>query len=179
MTDRPVVPNPFAGSALDIVLHSPRIAHNVGAVGRLCAVFGTPLHLVRPMPFSFDDKSLQRVGMDYLDILHWHIHDDWAACRGALPGRRVWLMTTHAEQTLDQIAVRPGDAFVFGSEPEGAPDWLHAEIGDAHSVRIPHRHPATRSLNLATACAIVLWEAWRQIDQASSPGAITQAPPPA
>lgn len=167
MTAKPSAENPFADSPLDIVMHSPRIAHNVGAVGRLCAVFGTPLHLVHPMPFSFDDKALQRVGMDYLDLLHWHIHDDWASCRAMLAGRRLLLMTTKAGQTLSDLVVQPGDVFVFGSEPEGAPAWLHDDIGPANAVRIAHRQPATRSLNLATACAITLWEAWRQIDAAS------------
>lgn len=163
--NKPRAENPFADSPLDIVMHSPRIAHNVGAVGRLCAVFGTPLHLVHPMPFQFDDKALQRVGMDYLDLVHWHIHDDWASCRAMLPGRRMWLMSTHAKRSLSDLAIAPGDVFVFGNEPEGAPDWLHAEIGADHAVRIPHRQPSARSMNLSTACAITLWEAWRQIDE--------------
>jgi tRNA (cytidine/uridine-2'-O-)-methyltransferase len=135
-------------------------------VGRLCAFTGTRLHLVRPLGFEIDDAKLRRSGMDYWFSLDLHLHDDWAALQAspARPVGRLWLLTTHATRTIWDASFADGDALVFGNEGHGAPDWLHAEIGEARRITIPrYSDKPLRSLNLSTAAGIALYEALRQL----------------
>ena len=149
---------------LHLILLQPEIAPNTGNIGRMCAITGCVLHLVHPLGFKIDDAKLRRAGMDYwhqLDVRH---HADWEAFL-ASPGRpeRLWLFSTRATQGFWDVRYEEGDGLVFGSESSGAPEPVHAFVGGARSVKIPHFNELTRSLNLSTACGIAAYEALRQV----------------
>lgn len=149
---------------LHVVLFEPQIPPNTGNIGRMCAVTRSRLHLVHPLGFEVTDRNLKRAGMDYWRSLDVHHHADWAAFKAsAAAPRRLWLFTTHAMRTFWDVRYADGDGLVFGNEEAGAPEWLHAELGDAQRVKIPHANGALRSLNLSTAAGIATYEALRQI----------------
>jgi tRNA (cytidine/uridine-2'-O-)-methyltransferase len=154
----------FGAGVLHVVLFQPQIPPNTGNVGRLCAVTGCRLHLVHPLGFRITDRHLKRSGMDYWHDLDVHHHADWLALRAA-PGapRRCWLFSTHATQSLWDVTFAPGDGLVFGNETDGAPAWLHDDVGAAARVRIPQFNPRLRSLNLSTSVGIAVYEALRQL----------------
>ena len=148
---------------LHIVLFQPEIAPNTGNIGRMCALTGSRLHLIHPLGFVINDRNLRRAGMDYWRALDVHEHADWPSFRQSPPApRRLWLFTTKARRTFWQADFQAGDGLVFGNESSGAPDWLHAEIGEEWRVTIPHANPALRSLNLSTAAGVACYEALRQ-----------------
>ncbi|MEM9226505.1 MAG: tRNA (cytidine(34)-2'-O)-methyltransferase [Verrucomicrobiota bacterium] len=148
---------------LHLVLFQPEIPQNTGNIGRLCAITRSRLHLIHPMGFTITDRQLKRSGMDYWHQLDVHHHADWQAFRSseAAP-QRLWLFTTKAKQAYWDVSFAAGDGLVFGNEGHGAPDWLHAEIGDANRVTIPQADPELRSLNLSTAVGIATYEVLRQ-----------------
>jgi tRNA (cytidine/uridine-2'-O-)-methyltransferase len=145
----------------DIVLYQPEIPPNTGNVIRLAANTGCRLHLVKPLGFRTDDRSLRRSGLDYGDLADVSLHESWADCVRALAGRRLFALTTRAALHYSAARFAPGDAFVFGPETRGLPQALLQEFGEAHRLTVPMR-PASRSLNLANAVAVVVYEAWRQ-----------------
>ncbi len=152
---------------LHVVLFQPQIPQNTGNIGRMCAVTRARLHLIHPLGFAVTDKNLKRAGMDYWQALDVHHHADWAAFKAspAAP-RRLWLFTTHAKQSFWEVRYVAGDGLVFGNEEAGAPDWLHAELGEPQRVKIPHANGALRSLNLSTAAGVATYEALRQCGRA-------------
>lgn len=147
-----------------VVLFQPQIPQNTGNIGRMCAVTRSRLHLIHPLGFEVTDRNLKRAGMDYWHSLDVHHHADWPAFKAspAAP-RRLWLFTTHAKRSFWDVAFADGDGLVFGNEEAGAPDWLHAELGEAQRVKIPQANGALRSLNLSTAVGIATYEALRQV----------------
>jgi tRNA (cytidine/uridine-2'-O-)-methyltransferase len=149
---------------LHVVLFEPQIPPNTGNIGRMCAVTRSRLHLVHPLGFAVTDKNLKRAGMDYWHSLDVHHHADWAAFKAspAAPAR-LWLFTTRTTRSFWAVQFADGDGLVFGNEEAGAPDWLHAEMGDARRVNIPHANGTLRSLNLSTAAGIATYEALRQV----------------
>jgi tRNA (cytidine/uridine-2'-O-)-methyltransferase len=148
---------------LHLVLFAPQIPQNTGNIGRLCAFTGSRLHLIRPLGFVINDRNLRRAGMDYWRSLDVHEHADWATFRAStVAPRRLWLFTTKVKKSFWDAQFADEDGLVFGNEGEGAPAWLHEEIGDAQRVTIPQAHAALRSLNLSTAAGIACYEALRQ-----------------
>ena len=145
----------------EIVLYEPEIPPNTGNVMRLAANTGCRLHLVRPLGFSVTDKQLERAGMDYRGKVSCTLHDDWEHCRAALATRRLYTVTTRGTQRHDQLSYQAGDAFVFGPETRGLPTHILAQ--STAQVRLPML-AGSRSLNLANAVAVVIYEAWRQIE---------------
>jgi tRNA (cytidine/uridine-2'-O-)-methyltransferase len=145
----------------EIVLFEPEIPPNTGNVMRLAANTGCRLHLVRPLGFSLSDKQLERAGMDYRAGIDYTLHDDWEVCRETLAGRRIYAITTKGAQHYDEVHYRAGDAFVFGPETRGLPPHILSQ--SAAQLRLPML-PGSRSLNLANAVAVVIYEAWRQIE---------------
>lgn len=151
-----------------VVLFQPQIPQNTGNIGRMCAVTRSRLHLIHPLGFEVTDRNLKRAGMDYWHSLDVHHHADWPAFKASPTApRRLWLFTTHAERTFWDVAFADGDGLVFGNEEAGAPDWLHAELGEAQRVKIPQANGALRSLNLSTAAGIATYEALRQVGMSS------------
>jgi tRNA (cytidine/uridine-2'-O-)-methyltransferase len=147
---------------IHLVLYQPEIPPNTGNAIRLCANTGATLHLVEPLGFRLDDKSLRRSGLDYHDLAEVRVHANWDACLAGLGGGRVFAVETDARRCYTELACRTGDAFVFGSESRGLPVPLRDLIGRDNSVFIPMK-PHSRSINLSNALAIVAFDAWRQL----------------
>jgi tRNA (cytidine/uridine-2'-O-)-methyltransferase len=155
---------------LHIVLLAPQIPQNTGNIGRMCALTRSRLHLIHPLGFVINDRNLRRAGMDYWRSLDVHEHADWAAFRASPHGpKRLWLFTTKTEQSFWAVRYAADDGLVFGNEGEGAPAWLHAEVGEEQRVAIPHANPDLRSLNLSTAAGIACYEALRQVGLPATP----------
>ncbi len=147
---------------LRILFHSPQIPNNTGATMRLAAVTGAELHLARPLGFDMDDAKLRRAGVDYRDQAATFVHESLSDAYRMLLPARVFAFTARAEALYTEVAYQPGDVLLFGPEPTGlAPDVL-ADPRITALVRIPMR-PRMRSLNLANAAAIAVYEAWRQL----------------
>jgi tRNA (cytidine/uridine-2'-O-)-methyltransferase len=153
-----------------IVLYEPEIPPNTGNVIRLCANTGAALHLVKPLGFRLDDRSLQRSGLDYHDLADVRVHADLEACLAGLAHERVFAVETGAARCYSEIAYRSGDVLVFGPETRGLPGEVRDRIGRENGVYIPMK-PQSRSINLGNAVAIVAFEAWRQIGFIGSCGA--------
>lgn len=145
----------------NIVLFQPEIPPNTGNAIRLAANTGIRLHLVRPLGFDLTDRQLARAGLDYHDLARVSVHEDWAACMAALPGRRVFALSTRGRIRYDRPVFEPGDTFVFGPETRGLPQELLDALPSDQVLRLPML-PSNRSMNLANTIAVVVFEAWRQ-----------------
>jgi len=145
----------------NVVLVEPEIPPNTGNVGRLCLATQSTLHLVKPFGFSLEDRQLKRAGLDYWDEVDLRTWESFAELQAAQSrGARYFFLTTKTRPVYWDIKFRRGDFLVFGRETKGLPEsLLAANIDDC--ITIPMR--ATRSLNLATAVAIVLFEGVRQL----------------
>jgi tRNA (cytidine/uridine-2'-O-)-methyltransferase len=144
----------------NVVLVEPEIPPNTGNVGRLCLATRSTLHLVKPLGFLLDDRQLKRAGLDYwddVDLKVWDSFDD--LLKGKRPGQRSYLVTTKTKRAYWDVKFRPGDFLIFGRETKGLPESVLAEH-QKDCITIPMA--GTRSLNLATAVGIVLFEAIRQ-----------------
>lgn len=144
-----------------VVLYQPEIPPNTGNVIRLCANTGAELHLVEPLGFRWEDKSLKRAGLDYHEFARVFRHADWAAAKAALAGRRLFALSTRGGERPDRIALQADDVFVFGCETSGLPEEVLAEFAAERRLRLP-MIPGQRSLNLSNAVAVTVFEAWRQ-----------------
>ncbi len=144
---------------LHLALFQPDIAANTGAMMRLCACLGVAMDIIEPCGFVLDDKRLQRGAMDYTEALIWQRHRDWPAFTGAITGKRLILLTTKATQFHHQFTFGPDDVLLMGRESAGVPDEIRQSVPD--QVKIP-LYAGARSLNVATAAALVLGEALRQ-----------------
>lgn len=147
----------------DIVLYEPEIPPNTGNIIRLCANTGAQLHLVKPLGFSLEDKQLKRAGLDYHEYANLQVHENWEACKQALAGKRMFALTTKGSTRHTDLSFQIGDVFVFGPETRGLPEHIRNEFLPEHRVRLPMLKDS-RSLNLSNSAAILLYEAWRQID---------------
>jgi tRNA (cytidine/uridine-2'-O-)-methyltransferase len=144
-----------------IVLYEPEIPPNTGNIIRLCANTGAHLHLIHPLGFVLDDRRLRRAGLDYREWAEVRQHESFAAFKESTEPSRLYALTTRGRRCYAQADFRPGDALLFGPETRGLPsDLLHA-LPESQRLYIPMQ-PASRSLNLSNAVALVLYEAWRQ-----------------
>jgi tRNA (cytidine/uridine-2'-O-)-methyltransferase len=150
------------GAAIHIVLVHPEIPPNTGNAIRLAANTGARLHLVEPLGFSMDDRSLKRAGLDYHEYARVQVHRSWRAARDALGGRRWLAFTTQATRLYADVCYAKDDVLVFGSETAGLPEAVLAEFPEDARIRLPMR-PGIRSVNLSNAVAIAVFEAWRQL----------------
>ncbi|MDX9994545.1 MAG: tRNA (cytidine(34)-2'-O)-methyltransferase [Rhodocyclaceae bacterium] len=146
-----------------IVLFQPEIPPNTGNVIRLAANAGCRLHLVEPLGFDIDERSLRRAGLDYHEFVTMKVHRDWAACQAALGETRLFAFSTKGTMRFDTVAYQPGDTFVFGQETAGLPADMLEQFPPAHRLRLPMM-PGNRSLNLSNAVAVTVFTAWRQFD---------------
>lgn len=147
---------------LSVALLRPEIPQNAGAIIRLCANTGTRLHFIGPMGFRLDDRRLARVGLDYGDLTSVTTHIDWNRYLSSTDSDRTFALTTRGSVRYDQVAFAQEDTLLFGAESTGLPDAVIAAIPTARRVRLPMIE-GSRSLNLANAVAVVVFEAWRQL----------------
>ncbi len=154
---------------LHLVLHQPEIPPNTGNLMRLAANTGVQLHLIHPLGFYLRDKELQRAGLDYHEWARVQEHTDWSAFCAALPGARMWAFTTKAQRVYTDVAFADGDALLFGSETRGLPQKVVESVAENQRLRLPMQ-PNSRSLNLANAASIAVYEAWRQLGFAGAVG---------
>lgn len=145
----------------NIVLVEPEIPHNAGAAGRLALATGSSLHLVKPLGFSLDDKYIRRTGLDYWQDVDLHVWENLGELSKEMEGKKRWLLSTKAGKPHWEAEFLPGDFLIFGKETKGLPGEMVGNAGEG-ALRIPMVPGGTRSLNLSTAVAIVLFEAIRQ-----------------
>lgn len=149
---------------LRVVLVEPLIPQNTGSIARLTAATRTELHLVKPLGFELSDKYLKRAGLDYWPEVLLTVHKSWEECYAAVmaEGRSMWFLSTHAESRYLDVAYGPDDVLVFGNEERGLAPRFHEQYPNQRLL-IPMDNPRVRSLNLANAVSIVLFEARRQV----------------
>lgn len=146
---------------LHVALIQPQIPPNTGNIARLCAATDSPLHLIEPLGFSLDAREVKRAGLDYWDKVDLWVHPDWFAFRDAISRDRCLYFSANAGNDYRQAPYRDRGVLVFGSETEGMP----ARILEKHPERC-FRIPMpgdVRSLNLANAVSVVLYEGLRQL----------------
>jgi tRNA (cytidine/uridine-2'-O-)-methyltransferase len=153
---------------LHVVLVEPEIPPNTGTIARLCAATGSRLHLVGPLGFQLTDAKLRRAGLDYWDSVDITRHPDLPACLQTVGAPAAYYFSTRAAISYTTVPYQPGDVLVFGSESRGLPEAVLDAAPD-RVLGLPMRAGHVRSLNLATAVAIVLYEALRQIDSRTEP----------
>ncbi len=146
-----------------IVLYEPEIPANTGNIIRLCANAGAALHLIKPLGFVLDDKKLRRAGLDYHEWVTVKVHESLDDFLETVKPPRVFALTTKGRRRVCDVAFQIDDALVFGPETRGLPTEVLAACGDSHCLYLPMQ-AASRSLNLSNTVAIVLYEAWRQLD---------------
>ena len=145
-----------------ILLFAPQIPPNTGNIIRLSANTGTKLHLIEPLGFRLDEKSCRRAGLDYHSLANVQIHKHLDECVEMVGLARLFVITSHGTESLFDQKFATGDAFLFGSETAGLPEQVHARFTADRKLRLP-MIGGNRSLNLANAASIVVYEAWRQI----------------
>jgi tRNA (cytidine/uridine-2'-O-)-methyltransferase len=147
---------------LHVALWEPEIPPNTGNVARLCAATGARLHLIGRLGFRIDDRSLRRAGIDYWDAVQLERHATFEEFEAVLAGGRVWCVETPGDHPYTRADFAPGDCLLFGSESRGLPAAVREKYA-ATLIGIPMPTGKVRSLNLATAAGVVLYEALRQL----------------
>ena len=145
---------------MNIVLHQPEIPANTGNIGRTCVATGATLHLIEPLGFRLDEKSIKRAGMDYWEKLDVRRYVNYADFLEKNPGAKIWMATTKAKHCYSDVNFGPDDYIMFGKESGGIPEEILVD-NEATCIRIPMLDEI-RSLNLSNSVAIVLYEALRQ-----------------
>lgn len=149
-----------------IVVFEPEIPPNTGNLIRLAANTGCELHLIKPLGFRLDRKSVRRAGLDYDELATVHVHENFAAARAALAGNWYAVETGAPRRHVD-VSFARGDVLLFGSERRGLPPEVLGQLEARNVVTLPMR-AGNRSLNLSNAVAIAVYEAWRQLDYAGA-----------
>ncbi len=149
-------------SLIHVALFEPEIHPNAGNIARLCAANGLPLHLVGNLGFRIDDRSVRRAGLDYWPHVDIRREADLQELEAALPESRLFYFSAHADMLYTDIEYKEGDCLVFGPESRGLPAELLQGNRD-RTVTIPMQTSHVRSLNLATAVGIAVYEALRQL----------------
>lgn len=149
--------------AIHVVLVEPEIPPNTGNIARSCAATGAVLHLVKPLGFSIDDKSLKRAGLDYWPFVKLQVHESLEEFMAEYDGRRMFLATTKGGRIYTDVTFEDGDMILFGRETAGLPRQFIADHSE-NALRIPMSNDTRlRSLNLANSVNIILFEALRQL----------------
>ncbi|MDX2468166.1 MAG: tRNA (cytidine(34)-2'-O)-methyltransferase [Acidimicrobiia bacterium] len=146
----------------NVALHEPEIAPNTGNLMRLTVNTGARLHLIEPLGFSLDEAKVRRAGLDYREYARVETHQGWLEFLSNIGERRIFAFTQHATAVYTDVFYEPGDVLLFGKESAGLPAAVLNSEEITERVRIPIA-PQGRSLNLANAAAIGVYEAWRQL----------------
>lgn len=147
---------------MHIILHQPEIPANTGNIGRTCVATGSSLHLIEPLGFRLDEKSIKRAGMDYWDSLDVTRYINYQEFQEKHPGAKVWFATTKAKKVYTEAVFGMDDYIMFGKESGGIPEEILVDH-EQDCIRIPMLD-SIRSLNLSNSVAVVLYEALRQND---------------
>ena len=147
----------------NIVLYQPEIPPNTGNIIRLCANTGSQLHLVKPLGFELSDKHLRRAGLDYHEYASVYVYEDWVTCLEKLANKRLFAVSTKGARRYTDTNFEAGDTFIFGPETRGLPLDILERFDANHRLRLPMM-PDSRSLNLSNSAAVLVYEAWRQIE---------------
>ncbi|MBD5105667.1 MAG: tRNA (uridine(34)/cytosine(34)/5-carboxymethylaminomethyluridine(34)-2'-O)-methyltransferase TrmL [Lachnospiraceae bacterium] len=145
---------------MNIILHQPEIPANTGNIGRTCVATGTKLHLIEPLGFKLNEKSIKRAGMDYWEHLDVTRYVNFEEFLEKNPNAKIWMATTKAKHIYTEVEYSPDDFIMFGKESAGIPEELLVDYEET-CIRIPMLEQV-RSLNLSNSVAIVLYEALRQ-----------------
>ena len=146
-----------------LILYEPEIPPNTGNIIRLCANTGVALHLIEPLGFDMEEKKLRRAGLDYREFADVTTHTSLAACVQTLGAPRVFALSTRGTTRHDQPDYRSGDAFLLGPETRGLPTEVLNSLPEEQRLRLPMR-AGSRSLNLSNTAAVIVYEAWRQLN---------------
>ncbi|MBQ4443140.1 MAG: tRNA (uridine(34)/cytosine(34)/5-carboxymethylaminomethyluridine(34)-2'-O)-methyltransferase TrmL [Clostridia bacterium] len=147
---------------MNIVLVEPEIPQNTGNIARTCAATGCKLHLIKPLGFDISERAVRRAGLDYWDKLDVAVYENWDDFVAKNPAAKCWFASTKAAHCYADVAYQSDDYLVFGKETRGLPEPLLAANYE-RCVRIPMRE-GLRSLNLSNSVAVVVYEAFRQLD---------------
>lgn len=147
----------------NIVLYEPEIPPNTGNIIRLAANTGCQLHLIEPFGFELEEKKLRRAGLDYHEFAEIKTYRNFADFSARCAPERIWALTTKGTNAHTSVSYEKDDYLLFGPETRGLPADLRTSLGMNRCIRIPMQENS-RSLNLSNAVAIVLFEAWRQLD---------------
>lgn len=146
----------------NIVLFNPQIPQNTGNIARTCAVTGSKLHLIKPLGFTIDDKSLKRAGLDYWQDVNVTLHENFAEFMSTVGEHNVYLLSSKAKKSYVDCEYKDGDYLLFGSETSGVPEYVH-ECLRSTEMRVPMvASEHARCLNLSNTVALALYEALRQ-----------------
>jgi len=146
-----------------LILYEPEIPPNTGNIIRLCANTGVQLHLIEPLGFELDEPRLKRAGLDYREFASVDTHKTLADCLRTLAQPRVFALSTRSKTRIDAPDYAEGDAFLFGPETRGLPQEVLESVPPEQRLRLPMKENS-RSLNLSNSAAVVVYEAWRQLD---------------
>lgn len=147
-------------SMINIVLHEPEMPANTGNIGRTCVALGARLHLIEPLGFRLDEKSLKRAGLDYWEKLDVTTYINFEDFLEKNPGAKIYMATTKSKQTYIDVTYEKDCYIMFGKESAGIPEEILLDYKET-AIRIP-MYPEIRSLNLSNSVAIVAYEAMRQ-----------------
>jgi tRNA (cytidine/uridine-2'-O-)-methyltransferase len=148
---------------LHIVLFEPEIPPNTGNIIRLAANTGCGLHLIEPLGFQLDDKRLSRAGLDYSEWQTLNTYSNWNDFINRAQPRRIFALSTKGSTRHSDASFQPDDYLLFGPESRGLPDFIRASLPPEQVLRIPMQ-PNSRSMNLSNAVAVMVYEAWRQLE---------------
>lgn len=150
--------------AINVVLFQPEIPPNTGNIARTCAITGVKLHLIKPLGFDIDEKSVKRAGLDYWHLLDLEVHESLEDFLEKYGDKEIYLSTTKATKYYDEVNYSEECFIVFGRETSGLPAMMH-ERYENNRIKIPMRqNEAARSLNLSNSAAIIIYEVLRQLD---------------
>ena len=147
----------------NIALYEPEIPPNTGNIIRLCANTGCKLHLIKPLGFDLDDKKLRRAGLDYREFAQIRVWDTLKKFLIETDGKRVFGVTTKGQKNYSDVLFEREDIMLFGPETRGLPNNVLDSLPPEMKIRIPMKE-ASRSLNLANAASVIIYEAWRQLN---------------
>jgi tRNA (cytidine/uridine-2'-O-)-methyltransferase len=147
---------------LNIVLYQPEIPQNTGNIGRTCVLTNSVLHLIKPLGFTIDDKSLRRAGLDYWSKLNAVYYENFEEFFEKNNDKKIFLSTTKANNFYNQVSYSQGDFIMFGRESSGTPEHIR-ELFKENLIKIPMVETTERSLNLSNSASIIVYEALRQI----------------
>lgn len=150
--------------AINVVLFQPEIPPNTGNIARTCAITGAKLHLIKPLGFDIDEKSVKRAGLDYWHLLDLEVHESLEDFLEKYGDKEIYLSTTKASKYYDEASYSEDCFIVFGRETSGLPAMMH-ERYEHNRIKIPMRqNEAARSLNLSNSAAVIIYEVLRQLD---------------